>query len=355
MKDLISQTVEVPDRHRFDVVALEDYMKMHVDGFSGKLTVRKFASGHSNPTFLLRDANRAYVLRKKPPGKLVRSAHKVDREYRIISALQTTNVPVPKAYVLCEDDSIIGTSFFIMEFVEGRIFKNANIPEAADPAERAAIFDSMNETLARIRLVDWEELGLADFGKKGGYVARQISLWTKQYIATKTHEIESMNYLIQWLPEHMPADQETTISHGDYRLGNMIIHPTEPRVIAVLDWELSTLGDPMVDLAYNCMGYYLPASGSDGFGYLDENFEKSGIPKEKEYLGAYCRRTGRDKIRNWDFYLAFNMFRLAAIIQGVYKRVLDGIASSEDTSSLPHMVNFFSDNAWRIVSEGANM
>lgn len=342
---------EVRPAHRFDGKALTRYLNTELDGFSGELTVRQFGHGQSNPSFLLSAGRRKYVLRKKPPGKLLPSAHAVDREYRILKALRDTDVPVPETHLLCEDDSVIGTAFYVMEFVEGRIFREPTAPEVSDRGERAAIFDAMNHTLAKIHLVDWKALGLTDFGKPGNYMARQVGRWTKQYEAAKTDDIESMDNLLQWLLEHIPSDDTTTIVHGDFRLENMIIHPTEPRVLAVLDWELSTLGHPLADLAYNCMGYHIPDIGGRSSGYKGLDLEALGIPAETDYIAAYCRRTGRDNIPDWQFFTAFSMFRLAAIVQGVYKRGLDGIASSGDAKSYGDYVRFLSDVAWRIVSD----
>jgi aminoglycoside phosphotransferase (APT) family kinase protein len=336
----------------FDIQKMESFMRDQIDGFSGILFVRQFKYGQSNPSYVLDDGHRKYVLRKKPPGKLLPSAHAVEREFRVISALQETNVPVAKTYVLCEDDTVIGTAFYIMEYVDGRVFRDAIASEAADAKERSAIYDSMNETLSRIHSVDWHALGLGDFGKPGNYMARQVGRWTKQYLASKTHEIDSMSHLIQWLPEHIPVDDSTTVVHGDFRLENLIIHPTEPRVVAVLDWELSTLGHPLADLAYNCMGYRLPATDDLGFGYGGVDFDTLGVPKEADYIEAYCRRTGREGISDWEFFLSFSMFRLAAIVQGVYKRGLDGIASAENAEMYGALVQFLSDVAWQIVQEG---
>ena len=325
-------------------------MGLQVDGFCAPLNIRQFRHGQSNPTFLLHDAgDRRYILRKKPPGKLLPSAHAVEREYRILSALQETGVPVPPTILLCEDAEVIGTPFFLMAHVPGRVFRDATAAEAAGPAERRAIVESMAETLARIHQVDWQGLGLEDFGKPGNYMARQIGRWSKQYIASQTRDIQSMNRLMEWLPQNVPDDDCTTIVHGDFRIDNLIVHPTEPRVVAVLDWELSTLGHPLADLAYNCMCYRLPSENSLGFGFMDHDLDALGIPPEKEYVAAYCRRTGRDQIPQWEFYMAFSLFRLAAIVQGVYKRGLDGNASSRDAMLYGTIVALLSDTAWGII------
>jgi aminoglycoside phosphotransferase (APT) family kinase protein len=347
-----NEIVDVRPAHRFDEKRLAGYLQGKLEGFSGDLTVRQFGHGQSNPTFLLSSKDREYVLRKKPPGKLLPSAHAVDREYRIITALQKTGVPVPRSYLLCEDPSVIGTAFYVMERVKGRIFRDAVASEAVDARERAGLFDTMNETLAKIHLADWRGLGLSDFGKPGNYMARQVDRWARQYEAAKTQEIESMTLLIEWLAAHIPDDDTTTVVHGDFRLENTIVHPTEPRILAVLDWELATLGHPLSDLAYNCAGYYMPAQSSLRSGLDGLDLGKMGIPTEADYVAAYCRRTGRRGITDWTFYKAFSFFRLAAIVQGVYKRGLDGIASSANASTYGIQVRFLAETGWRIVQEG---
>jgi len=346
------EIIPVRSPHRFDESSLARYLEGKLEGFTGELTVSQFGHGQSNPTFLLSAADKEWVLRKKPPGKLLPSAHAVDREYRIIEALKDTDVPVPEACLLCEDDSIIGTPFYVMKRVEGRIFRDPSVPEVSTSEERRAIFYEMNETLAKLHQVDWKALGLEDFGRSGNYMARQVDRWTRQYEASKTDEIESMESLIQWLLKNIPDDETTTIVHGDYRLENMIIHPTEPRVLAILDWELCTLGHPLADLAYNCMLYHIPAGSGTNLGYDGLDLELLGIPSEKEYVTAYCRRMGRGEIPNWSFFLAFSIFRVAAIVQGVYKRGLDGIASSAKAESYGIYVRYLSDIGWRIASRG---
>jgi aminoglycoside phosphotransferase (APT) family kinase protein len=349
------ETTQVRSSQRFNEEALADYLRKELGGFSGPLKVRQFEYGQSNPTFLISTDRKEWVLRKKPPGKLLPSAHAVDREYRIIKALGDTEVPVPETYLLCEDDSIIGTPFYIMNLVEGRIFRDPTARGLSDNRERGAIFDAMNDTLAKIHRVDWEAAGLAGYGKPGNYMARQVGRWTKQYEASKTEDIESMDKLIDWLPNNVPDDESTTIAHGDFRLENLVIHPTEPRVVAVLDWELSTLGHPLADLAYNCMVYHIPARGGIRVGYRGLDIGALGIPSEPDYVSAYCRRTARTGIPNWEFFMAFGMFRLAAIVQGVYKRGLDGIASSDKAKTYGEHVQFLSDIAWRIVSGSEGM
>ena len=346
------EIIPVRSAHRFDEEALTRYLTNKLEGFEGELTVKQFGQGQSNPTFLLRSGDREWVLRKKPPGKLLPSAHAVDREYRVIKALQDTDVPVPEACLLCEDDTVVGTPFYVMKRAEGRIFRNPSMPEVSSAEERAAIFDAMNETLAKLHRVDLKAVGLEDFGKSGNYMSRQVDRWTRQYEASKTDEIESMESLIQWLNKNIPDDETTRIVHGDYRLENMVIHPTEPRVVAILDWELCTLGHPLADLAYNCMLYHFPAGSGTNLGLGGLDLEALGIPSEADYVGAYCRRMGLGPIPNWSFFLAFSIFRVAAIVQGVYKRGLDGIASSAKAETFGIYVRFLSDTGWQIASGG---
>jgi aminoglycoside phosphotransferase (APT) family kinase protein len=342
---------EVREVHRFDVASLERYMREHVEGYKGPLTVRQFRGGQSNPTYHLSAGGREYVLRRKPPGKLLPSAHAVDREYRVITALADSGVPVPRTYALCEDPDVVGTPFYIMQYVRGRLLTDPRLP-GVPPAERARIYDAMNEVLARLHLVDWRAVGLADFGRTGQYVARQIHRWTTQYRASETEKIPSMERLIEWLPANIPADDTTTLVHGDYRLGNMLIHPTEPRVVAVLDWELSTLGHPLGDLAYNCMPYHLSGESMEGFQGGD--FADLGIPTEETYLAAYCRRTGRSKIEDWDFYVGFAMFRLAAIAQGIMGRVIAGTANDPNARERGARARPLADAAWKLIAPQAS-
>jgi len=339
-------TVAVREAHRFDVAALERYMADHIDGFAGPLAVWQFVGGQSNPTYYMTAGDQAYVLRRKPPGKLLPSAHLIEREYRIISALAGSGVPVPRAHVLCEDPSVIGTAFYVMEFVPGRVFTAPPLPGLA-PAERRVIYESMSDVLARLHKVDWQAIGLADFGRPGNYFARQIYRWTEQYRASETQTIPAMERLITWLPQHIPADDQTTIAHGDYRLANMIVHPTEPRVVAVLDWELATLGHPLADLAYNCMPYRLPGPLFDGL--AGEDLARLGIPEETEHIAAYCRRVGRATIPDWEFYLAFAMFRLTAIVQGIMGRVQAGTAAAANAAERGAMARPLADAAWAVV------
>ena len=346
-----ANTVTIMDRHRFDTESLDRYLRGHLDGYRGGLDVRQFDSGHSNPTFFISaemagGKRQDFVLRKKPPGKLVASAHQVDREYRVITALAATDVPVAPTRLLCADDSVIGEMFYVMDAVEGRILIDAAMADQT-PAERTAIFDSMNEVLARLHKVDPHKIGLGDYGRSGQYIARQVSRWSRQYAELKTDDIPAMDKLSQWLPENIPADDPTTIVHGDYRLGNLIVHPTEPRIVAVLDWELSTLGHPLCDIAYNCLGYHLT---EPPHGFARVNFGKLGLPTENEYVAAYCRRTGRTAIEHWNYYLAFSLFRLAAIAQGVYRRGLAGNSSNPQSIKMSTSARERAELAWSLVN-----
>ena len=347
---IYANTVAVMERHRFDGASLDLYLRRHLDGYRGGLEVRQFDSGHSNPTFFVSaemsdGKRRDFVLRKKPPGKLVASAHQVDREFRVISALAKTCVPVARARLLCADESVIGQMFYLMDAVPGRILIDASMPDQT-PQERTAIFDSMNDVLARLHKVDPQAVGLGDYGRTGQYIARQVARWSKQYAELKTEDIPAMDKLSVWLGEHIPPEDPTTIVHGDYRLGNLIVHPSEPRIVAVLDWELSTLGHPLCDIAYNCLGYHLPEP-PHGFAKVD--FGKLGLPTEADYVAAYCRRTGRESIPHWNYYLAFSLFRLAAIAQGVYRRGLQGNSSNPESVKMSRSARERAELAWSLV------
>jgi aminoglycoside phosphotransferase (APT) family kinase protein len=318
-------TSAVRAAHRFDEAALERYLASALHGFRGPLAVRQFESGQSNPTFFLDAASGTYVLRKKPPGRLLPSAHMVEREHRVMHALRDTDVPVAPMLHLCTDEGIIGTPFFVMGYVAGRIFRQPTLP-GVPPDERRAIYRSMVEVLARLHRVDHRAIGLADYGKPGNYYARQIARWSEQYVAAQTDDLPAMTALMQWLPEHVPPGDEVSLVHGDYRLENLIFHPTEPKVAAVVDWELSTLGHPLGDLAYNCLLYHLEP---DLLGIHAAQADTSGIPTEAEQVQTYCRLTRRYGMPHWNFYVAFSLFRLASILQGVYARGLQGNASSE--------------------------
>ena len=346
-----SGTTDVREALRFDVVALEKYMASHVESFRGPLKVSQFKGGQSNPTYLLNTQSCKYVLRRKPPGKLLKSAHAVDREFLVISALYAADFPVPRPYVLCEDEAVIGTSFFIMEFVDGRIFWDLDLP-GLQAQERAAIYDDVNATIARLHNFDATALGLADYGKRGNYFERQISRWAGQYRASETATIESMNALIDWLPQSIPDDESSSIVHGDFRIDNLILHPEKPEVVAVLDWELSTIGHPLADFTYHLMAWQMPKIGIGATGLRDKDLDKLGIPGEEDYTARYCERTGRDDgIADPNFYSAFNFFRLAAILQGIAGRVRDGTAASAHASDAEQAVGPLADLGWRFASK----
>ncbi|WP_439572738.1 phosphotransferase family protein [Phreatobacter sp.] len=310
-----------------DEAALGAYLEAHWPGFKGPVSAEKFAGGQSNPTFMLTHAGGKAVLRKKPPGQLLKSAHAVDREYRVMKALGGTDVPVPRMYVLCEDDAVIGTAFYVMEWVDGRIIWDPAIPEV-DNDHRSAIYDGMNAALAALHAVDPAQVGLADFGRPGNYFARQLTRWTEQYRASETEAIADIDRVIAWLDQNLPPDDgRASLVHGDYRIDNMIFAHDAPRLLAILDWELSTIGHPFADIAYQCMHWRLPHAGSfRGLAGVDRR--ALGIPTEEDYVARYCERAGLSGIPNWDFCLAFSLFRMAAILQGVLKRALSGNASN---------------------------
>ncbi|MEC9346375.1 MAG: phosphotransferase [Pseudomonadota bacterium] len=318
--------IDVLPQHRFDEGALDAWMRENVRDYKGPLKVRQFQGGMSNPTFVLDTPARSYVMRKKPPGMLLKSAHQVDREYTVMKALQGSDVPVPEVFALCTDDAVLGQDFYIMNNVEGRVLINTALPSFTK-AERTALYEHLAVVLAALHKVDPAAVGLSEFGRAGNYYARQLSRWSKQYVASVTEDLADMNFLMEWLPANIPQADETTIVHGDYRIGNCVLHPTEPRIVAVLDWELSTLGHPLADLAYVCQEYYGNLTGT-GFADLEDP-RTIGIPSEEEFVARYCELTGQPKIENWGFYMAYTLFRSAAIVQGVYKRGLDGNASSE--------------------------
>jgi aminoglycoside phosphotransferase (APT) family kinase protein len=329
MSDQFSGTAPVQERHRFDIGPLESYLAAHVAGFRGPLTVEQFKGGQSNPTYLLITPGARYVMRAKPAPavKLLPSAHAVEREYRVMAALGAAGLPVPAMHALCEDESVMGRAFYVMDFIPGRVLWDQSLPGMSAP-ERGAIYDEMNRVIAALHAVDPAAVGLADYGRPGNYFARQIGRWSKQYVASETAKIEAMDRLMAWLPGAIPPGDETTVVHGDYRMDNLIFHPTEPRILAILDWELSTLGHPLADFSYHCMSWHIPPAQFRGIAGLD--LAALGIPDEAAYIATYCRRTGRSRIDHWNFYLAYNMFRLAAILQGIMKRALDGTASSAE-------------------------
>jgi aminoglycoside phosphotransferase (APT) family kinase protein len=343
-------TMPVREAHRFDAAALERYLQGRIEGFSGPVTVEQFKGGQSNPTYLVSAGDRRYVLRRKPPGKLLPSAHAVDREHRVMTALAGTDVPVPRTRCLCEDESVIGTAFFVMDYVPGRVLWDPALP-GLSPAERAAIFDEMNRVIAALHRVDPASVGLGDYGKPGNYFARQIDRWSKQYRASETEKIEAMDHLVEWLPKNIPPGEATSIVHGDYRLDNMIWSPTEPKVKAVLDWELSTLGHPLADFSYHMMTWRV--SPGEFRGLRGADLASLGIPDEAAYRDAYCRRTGVGPIdpMHWGFYMAYNMFRLAGIAQGVMARALQGNASSAQALEVGKKARPLAEAAWRQVEE----
>ncbi len=342
-----SGTRAVTAGYELDELRLAAYMAGHVDGFSGPVTVEQFKGGQSNPTYLVSTPGEKYVLRRKPPGKLLPSAHAVDREYRVISALYDAGFPVARPYCLCADDGVVGTMFYIMAFADGRVFWEPDLP-ACGNTERAAIYDAMNATIASLHSFEPATLGLEDFGKTGGYVARQIKRWSSQYEQSKTETVREMDGLMSWLPDACPGDTRTTLVHGDFRLDNMIFDKATPRVIAVLDWELSTLGDPIGDFTYHLMQWHMPHSRSGaGTGSLvGLDLEALAIPSRDDYVDAYCRRVGIDGIDNLDFYFAYNFFRLAAILQGIVGRVRDGTATNPNAPAMAAQVRPLAETAW---------
>ncbi|MGY2488462.1 phosphotransferase [Cupriavidus sp. CP313] len=339
-----SATVPVRAQHHIDEEALLRWMQQNVDGFSGPMRIDQFSGGQSNPTYRLRTPTRSYVLRRKPPGELLKGAHAVEREARVMKALGQAGYPVPAVHCLCTDESVIGSWFFVMDMVEGRIFWDASFSEVPR-TERAAYLDAMNACLAALHRIDFEAIGLGDYGKPDGYVARQISRWSKQYLEDEmAGRHPAMDRLVQWLPEHLPKADETAITHGDFRADNVIFHPTEPRVLAVLDWELSTLGDPLADFAYHAMMYRMPRDILGGIAGID--LAHAGLPNEAAYVAAYCARTGRAGIEGMDVYVAFNMFRFAAILHGIKGRVARGTASSADAHAMGERFVRVADLAW---------
>lgn len=351
MSEAFSGTMPVREQHQFDTNALHNYLQAHIHGFTGPLTVEQFKGGQSNPTYKLITPEHNYVLRRKPPGKLLKSAHAVDREYRVISALANTDVPVAKTHCLCEDQSIIGTAFYVMDCVDGRIFWDPRIPEVSSE-DRAAIYADMNRVIAALHSVDLYEIGLADYGKSGNYFERQISRWSRQYQESAAQRIDAMDKLIAWLPDNIPAGDETRIVHGDYRLDNMIFHPTENRVIAVLDWELSTLGHPMADFSYHAMSWRMPPVGAMR-GLAGQDLANLNIPSEHDYMLLYAKNTGFavPSPDEWDFYMAYNFFRLAGILHGILGRVKDGTASSKQAEQMGMMAIPCADLAWQTAQK----
>ncbi len=342
--------------HPFDPNALQAYLEAHLPGFAGPLSLERFQGGQSNPTYKLVTPARSYVMRCKPgpAAKLLPSAHAIEREFRVMSALRGSGVPVPQMHLLCEDEVVIGRAFFVMEFMAGRILWDQSLP-GMTPAERGHIYDELNRVIAAMHCVDVHAVGLGDYGKPGNYFERQIGRWTKQYTASITTPIAAMDRLIEWLPANMPAsardDSQASIVHGDYRLDNVMFHPEEPRAIAVLDWELSTLGHPLADFSYHCMSWHIAPSVFRGIGGLD--LASLGIPDEASYIRRYCERTNRSDVAavqaDWTFYLAYNLFRFVGILQGIAKRIEDGTASSAEAKHAAAGARPLADMAWQIV------
>jgi aminoglycoside phosphotransferase (APT) family kinase protein len=336
------------ERHRLDTGALEGYLRER--GFPGPLAAEQFAGGQSNPTYLITGGEGRLVLRAKPgpAAKLLPSAHAVEREFRVISALGRAGFPVPKTHFLCEDEGVIGRAFYVMDYVEGRVLWEQSLP-GMGPAERGAVYDEMNRVIALLHGIDYGAAGLADFGRPGNYFARQIGRWSKQYRASETGRIDAMDRLIDWLPAHVPPGDETAIVHGDFRMDNLIFHPGEPRILAVLDWELSTLGHPLADFSYHCMSWHIQPGKFRGIAGLD--LDALGIPRESQYIASYCARCGRGAIENWDFYLAYNLFRIAAILQGVAKRALEGTASSAQAQDAGSRARPLAELGWKYAEK----
>lgn len=337
-----------------DEALLASYLEANIDELKGPLTASKFAGGQSNPTFKIDAASGSYVLRRQPPGKLLKSAHAVDREYRVLAALADTDVPVAKVYHLCEDPQVIGSMFYIMEFCEGNVYWESSLEQISSNQQRSKMYDEMCRVMAAIHSVDLEKVGLSDYGRPGNYFQRQYDRWSAQYKASELKPIPEMDQVIEWLGKNIPEDDgRVSLVHGDYRLDNLMFSSDNERVIAVLDWELSTLGHPFADLAYQCMGMRLPSGNGPGAssGLLGVDVQAVGIPSEQDYIDSYCQRMGIDKLDNWNFYLAFSFFRLAAIAQGVAKRAADGNASSKQAGGVANMVKPISVNALAIINE----
>lgn len=348
-QELNSGTKPVDPRHAIDEAALAAWLERNVEGYAGPLEVRQFKGGQSNPTYQLVTPARRYVLRRKPPGKLLPSAHAVDREFKVISGLHKAGFPVARPYALCMDEGVIGTIFYVMDNVEGRILWDGTLPDY-QPPERRAIYEAQIDTLAALHTVDYAAVGLADYGKPGNYFTRQIDRWTKQYRASETTKIDEMDRLIEWLPASAPADDQTSIVHGDYRLDNMILHPAEPRVIAVLDWELSTLGNPLADFTYFLMNWVMPSDQRGGLAEISD-LTAYGIPTIDEAVARYCAATGRQGLPQLDWYFSYNLFRLAGICQGIVGRVRDGTAASAHAQLMEARVPVLAKGAWAFAQK----
>ncbi|HEY6755080.1 MAG TPA: phosphotransferase family protein [Pseudolabrys sp.] len=337
---------------RLDIARLESYLAAQVEGFAGPLTIKQFKGGQSNPTYLMETPARRYVLRRKPPGKLLPSAHAVDREYRVIRALHAQGFPVAEPLAYCADESVAGTAFYVMDFVDGRVFWEPQMP-GSGPAERTAVYDSMCETISRLHTLDPVKIGLADFGRGENYVARQVERWSKQYRASETEKIDAMERLIDWLPKHIPESGPVRLVHGDYRLDNLIVARDRPKVVAVLDWELSTLGDPLADFSYHLMAWHMPHcdSAAGTATLVGHDLRALGIPAMSDYVDSYVARTGLDPRPHLSVYLAYNFFRIAAILQGIIGRVRDGTATSEFAPAKAEMIRPLADKAWAFAQQ----
>jgi aminoglycoside phosphotransferase (APT) family kinase protein len=346
----LGQTVEVKAAHRIDEARLAQFLGDMVPGYEGPLAVRQFEGGQSNPTYLLTTPGAKYVLRRKPPGVLLKSAHAVDREFRVMKALFERGLPVPEPLALCEDDSVLGTAFYVMRHVAGRVFLISAMPDLT-PAERAAVYDSANATLAALHSLDHVAAGLEDFGRPGNYFERQIGRWSQQYEASKTADIPEMERLMAWLPKAAPPAAPATLIHGDYSFHNLLIHPTEPKVVAVLDWELSTTGDPLGDLTYHACEWYRPDDGDSRGSLMGLDLAALGIPALETYVDTYCERVGRPQIGNLGFYKAYNLFRVAAIVQGIVGRALQGNAAAEGAAQQAARVRPLAEAAWMYARE----
>jgi aminoglycoside phosphotransferase (APT) family kinase protein len=336
-------TKPVEERHRLDHARLEPWLRDNVQGYEGPLELRQFKGGQSNPTYELITPGRRYVLRRKPSGKLLPSAHAVDREFRVISALHPTGFPVARPYALCQDEAVIGAVFYVMEKVEGRIFWDGRLPDLS-PQERGAVYRAEIETLARLHTTDYAAIGLGDFGKPGNYFGRQVERWSRQYRASETRPLAAMDRLIAWLPQSLPEEGATSIVHGDYRLDNLIVASDAPRIAAVLDWELSTLGDPLADFTYFLMQWVMPAEQRGGLAGLD--VKAWGVPSIDEAVELYGSLTGRSGAPALDWCFAYNLFRLAAICQGIAGRIRDGTAASPHALAMAERVEPLSEAAW---------
>ncbi|MGF2951279.1 phosphotransferase [Mycobacterium sp. THU-M116] len=349
--DGVAELVPILPSHRFDETALARHLRGQLPGFDGHLTIRQFQGGQSNPTFHLQTTDGEYVLRKKPPGELLPRAHEVEREHRVMSVLRDTDVPVPRMRLLCDDESVIGTTFFIMDYVPGRIFHDPALP-GVTLAHRAAIYEDLARVLAALHRLDWHAAGLDGFGRPEGYLQRQVALWTRQWQAARVEDMPAMDLLARWLPDHLPPEDEPAcIAHGDYRLGNVLIHPTEPRIVAVLDWELSTLGHPLADLGYTCLTYHLPPGFSGTSGVAGEDLTGTGIPDEQAFVASYCRHADREPPCSLDVFIVFSLFRLASITAGVWRRGLDGNAadSRAGTTEVRDRYRGLAQTAWALA------